>query len=68
VKIGALDDYELDPVQTENSQWMSLIDNLTVKAFAELTLAGTVLEGFSHLMFINILFTGKLCNGLVTRE
>jgi hypothetical protein len=35
VKIGALDDYELDPVQTENSQWMSLIDNLTVKALAK---------------------------------
>jgi hypothetical protein len=33
VKIGALDDYELDPVQTEYSQWMSLIDNLKVKAF-----------------------------------
>jgi potassium/chloride transporter 9 len=32
---------------------MSLIDNLTVKAFAELTLAGTVLEGFSHLLRIS---------------
>ena len=53
VKIGALDDYELDPVQTEYSQWMSLIDNLKVKAFAELTLASTVSEGFLHLLRIS---------------
>lgn len=50
VKIGDLDKFDVDPVQKEYLHWMSLIDNLKVKAFAEVTLSRSVTEGFLHLV------------------
>uniref|UniRef100_UPI00358EE86C solute carrier family 12 member 9 isoform X2 n=1 Tax=Myxine glutinosa TaxID=7769 RepID=UPI00358EE86C len=52
VVIGNLDTMPYDPVQTESSSWLALIDQLDVKAFVEVTLAASVREGAQHLLRI----------------
>lgn len=53
VKIGRLDENSTDPVLNEMPRWLQLIQHMKIKAFAEVTLASTVCEGFQHLVRIS---------------
>ncbi|XP_046326120.1 solute carrier family 12 member 9-like isoform X1 [Haliotis rufescens] len=53
VKVGRLEDYPTDPILDSQSHWLSLIDHLKIKAFAELTLANSVREGLQHLVRVS---------------
>ena len=53
VETGDLDAEDSDPIQTEFPKWLSLIDHLKVKAFAELTLARSIREGMHHLIRVS---------------
>jgi potassium/chloride transporter 9 len=53
VKVGQLDTFEEDPCQKELPSWMSLVDNLKVKAFVELTLSSSIKEGIHNLIRIS---------------
>lgn len=55
VKLGDFDDKSIDsdPTVEEYSHWLTLIDHMRVKAFAEVTIAKTVREGVSHLIRIS---------------
>ncbi|XP_055859334.1 solute carrier family 12 member 9 [Episyrphus balteatus] len=39
-----------DPTIEENQMWLSLLDHMKVKAFAEVTLANSIREGVQHLI------------------
>lgn len=55
VKVGAFSDYDsdIDPTIDEYGKWLSLIDHMRVKAFAEVTMAKTIREGIQHLIRIS---------------
>jgi potassium/chloride transporter 9 len=53
VKTGKLDQFEEDPCTKELPLWMSLVDNLKVKAFIELTLSPTLKDGIHNLIRIS---------------
>ena len=53
VKVGQLDNFEEDPCTKELPVWMSLVDNLKVKAFVELTLSSSLKEGMHSLIRIS---------------
>ena len=53
VKVGQLDNFEDDPCAKEMPSWMSLVDNLKVKAFVELTLSSSLKEGIHNLIRIS---------------
>ncbi|XP_031617051.1 solute carrier family 12 member 9 isoform X2 [Contarinia nasturtii] len=52
VKVGEFGEYKSneDPVIEEYGKWLSLIDHMRVKAFAEVTMARTIREGIQHLI------------------
>ena len=50
VRLGKLEDAYNDPILEETPKWLQLIQHMKIKAFAELTLAETVSEGFQHLV------------------
>lgn len=60
VRVGDFSQFEHnnDPTIEEYSQWLSLIDHMRVKAFAEITMAKSIREGIQHL--IRISGIGKL--------
>ncbi|XP_037959400.1 solute carrier family 12 member 9-like [Teleopsis dalmanni] len=49
VKLGNYTDVS-DPAVEENAQWLSFLDHMKVKAFAEVTLATSIREGVQHLI------------------
>lgn len=55
VKVGDFSEYEPnnDPTREVYGKWLSLIDHLKVKAFAEVTMARTIREGVQHLIRIS---------------
>lgn len=53
VKIGNPLDTSPDPTMIEYPHWLSLVDHLRVKAFIELTVAGSIREGLQHLVRIS---------------
>lgn len=54
VKVGDFDDDDVtDPTIEEYKQWITVIDHLRVKAFAEVTMAPTIREGVQHLIRIS---------------
>ena len=50
VKTGDFKDEKVDPLQEEYLHWVRLIEQISVKAFVELTMATTVREGVWHLV------------------
>ncbi|KAG7322218.1 hypothetical protein KOW79_015076 [Hemibagrus wyckioides] len=53
VQIGDLAILPSDPLQCQYDSWLSLVDHLNIKAFVNLTLAGSVRHGVQHLLFIS---------------
>lgn len=60
VEIGNLEDCEIDPVVDKYPVWLKWLDQFTVKAFIELTLASSVREGLPHIARIAGLGAMKL--------
>lgn len=50
VKKGTIESYDEDPCYKESSQWVTLVDNMRIKAFVELTLTSTIKEGINNLI------------------
>ncbi|KAM4566727.1 solute carrier family 12 member 9 [Odontesthes bonariensis] len=53
VQLGDLDHLPSDPLQAQYDSWLSLVDQLNIKAFVNLTLADSVRHGVQHLLFIS---------------
>ena len=53
VKTGELNEFDEDPCARELPIWMSLVENLKVKAFIELTLNKSLKEGIHNLIRIS---------------
>lgn len=55
VKDGDFNENEerVDPTIDEYGQWLSLIDHMRVKAFAEITMSSSIREGVQHLIRIS---------------
>jgi len=53
VKVGDLNNFDEDPCAKELPTWMSLVDNLKVKAFIELTLSPSLKNGIHNLIRVS---------------
>lgn len=55
VKVGDFSEHPSndDPTLEEYGKWLTLIDHMRVKAFAEVTMARTIREGVQHLIRIS---------------
>ena len=60
IEVGSLDDHEVDPVIDLYPIWLRWLDQFTVKAFIEMTLAPNVREGLPHVARIAGLGAMKL--------
>lgn len=60
VELGKLDDHQIDPVLSHYPVWLKWLDQFTVKAFIEITMAPTVREGVQHIARIAGLGAMKL--------
>ncbi|OWF41053.1 Solute carrier family 12 member 9 [Mizuhopecten yessoensis] len=52
VKVGRWEDHDTDPLGEEQTRWMTLVDGMKIKAFVEITMATSVVEGMRHLVRI----------------
>lgn len=50
VRVGNHTSLEDSSIEDDNKQWLSFVDHMRVKAFAETTLANSVREGVQHLI------------------
>ncbi|XP_048836892.1 solute carrier family 12 member 9 [Brienomyrus brachyistius] len=53
ITLGDLESLPSDPLQSRYDSWLSLVDQLNIKAFVNLTLADSVRHGVQHLLFIS---------------
>lgn len=60
IEVGELDDYEVDPVIRLYPIWLRWLDQFTLKAFIEMTVAPNVREGVAHVARIAGLGAMKL--------
>lgn len=60
VEIGTLEEHDVDPVIDQYPIWLKWLDQFTVKAFIEMTLAPSVREGLHHVARIAGLGAMKL--------
>lgn len=60
VEVGHLDDHSHDPVLAQYPIWLKWLDQFTVKAFIEITMAPSVREGMQHIARIAGLGAMKL--------
>lgn len=60
IEVGTLDDFEIDPITHYYPIWLKWLDQFTVKAFIEMTMAPSVREGAPHVARIAGLGAMKL--------
>lgn len=60
VQVGSLDDFEVDPIIEQYPIWLKWLDQFTVKAFIEMTVAPSVREGLYQIARIAGLGAMKL--------
>lgn len=60
VEVGSLENCDVDPVMDQYPVWLKWLDQFTVKAFIEITLAPSVQEGLQHVARIAGLGAMKL--------
>lgn len=60
VQLGSLDEFEVDPMLDQYPVWLKWLDQFTVKAFIEITLAPSVREGLHQIARIAGLGAMKL--------
>lgn len=60
VQVGNLDEFDIDPMLDQYPNWLHWLDQFTVKAFIEMTLAPSVREGMHHIARIAGLGAMKL--------
>lgn len=52
MKVGRWEDHVTDPLAEEQMRWMTLVDGMKIKAFVEITMSTSIVEGMRHLVRI----------------